>query len=385
MHPTFSRQHTRPRIVRRSWRLGDWRSKVTPAPPEARALASLNSSFSTLMLWRDLRGHHEQVEMFRRAIRRGRAAHAYLFVGPAGIGKRLVAAKIAQALFCERHEDKELEACGACPQCKQVQAGTHPDLLRVQLPEGKRELPVELFIGPRERRGREGLCHDLSLRPMSAERRIAIIDDAERMNEESANALLKTLEEPPPGSILFLISSSTEALLPTIRSRCQPLLFSALSEHDLAELLVSLELESDAVAAAEIARLSEGSLETARQLLEPGLRSLRTKVFAAVEARPFNAVETAEQALAAIEELGGGTGGQREHAAWLVRFAADAYRQRLKAEQLDPVLADRTSAALDRCMESASQLEQSMPIPLCLEALFHDLSRIDRGLVAAAV
>jgi DNA polymerase-3 subunit delta' len=330
------------------------------------------------MLWHDLRGHHDQVAMFRRAVQRGRMAHAYLFVGPAGVGKRLVARRIAQALLCGRHADAELDACGACSQCKQVLAGTHPDLLSVGLPEGKRELPVALFIGDGERRGREGLCHDLSLRPMSGDRRIAIIDDAERMNEESANALLKTLEEPPPGSVLFLISSSSDALLPTIRSRCQPLLFSALSDPDVAELVLQQEWEGDSAAAAEVARLSEGSLDTARQLLEPGLRQLRTDLHESLAARPFNAVEGASRALKAIEELGGGTSGQREHAAWLVRFAADDYRRSLHDEDRGQDF-DRMGLAVDRCLAAGEQLEQSMPVPLCIEALFHDLSRIARG------
>jgi DNA polymerase-3 subunit delta' len=136
-----------------------------------------------------------------------------VFVGPDGVGKRLVAKGIAQCLFCQRVSDEQLDACGACAACRQVLADTHPDLLTVGCPEGKRELPIALIAGEGERRGREGLLHDLSLRPMSATRRIAIIDDADTMNEESANALLKTLEEPPPGSLLFLISPSLDALL----------------------------------------------------------------------------------------------------------------------------------------------------------------------------
>jgi DNA polymerase-3 subunit delta' len=345
-------------------------------------------------LWDDLRGHRPQVDMFRRAVQRGRTAHAYLFLGPAGIGKRLVARRIAQAHFCGRCDDVALEACGACAPCKQVLSGTHPDLLTVELPEGKRELPVEAFLGSREKRGKEGLLKELSLRPMSATRRIAIIDDADRMNEESANALLKTLEEPPPGSILILISPSSDALLPTIRSRCQPLLFSALGDDDVAELLVELDLERDAAAAAEIARLSEGSLDTARQLIEPGLRGLRETVAMALATQPLAAAEVAQQVLKAIEELGGGTGGQRSNASWLLRFAVDFLRQALSPGKSDVaavgkfrrahppesvVAADRVAAALDRCLAAEDQIQQSMPVPLCLEALFHDVGRLLRG------
>ncbi|MEZ6064931.1 MAG: ATP-binding protein [Planctomycetaceae bacterium] len=166
------------------------------------------------MSWDDIRGHDTQLAMFRRAIARGRVAHAYLFLGPPGVGKRLIAHRIAQCLFCQTHADSELRACGICSACKQVKSGTHSDLMSIGLPPGKRELPISLLLGEPDRRGREGLLHDLSLRPMSADRRIAIIDDADRMNDESANALLKTLEEPPPGRFCF---SSVPA-----RMRCCP-------------------------------------------------------------------------------------------------------------------------------------------------------------------
>ena len=95
--------------------------------------------------------------------------------GPGGVGKRFVARGIAQSLFCERTPEEQLDACGECPACRQVRAGTHPDLLTIACPEGKRELPIELIAGSAENRGREGLCRDLALRPMSAPRRIALI------------------------------------------------------------------------------------------------------------------------------------------------------------------------------------------------------------------
>jgi len=336
--------------------------------------------------------------MFRRAVQRGRAAHAYVFVGPDGVGKRLVARNIAQCLFCERIPDAQLDACGECPSCKQVRAGTHPDLLTVACPEGKRELPIDLISGSRENRGREGLCRDLALRPMSASRRIAIIDDADKMNEESANALLKTLEEPPPGSILFLISPGIDALLPTIRSRCQPIHFSPLSEGDLAELLVQLELESDPAAAQAVAELSEGSLATARQLLDPELRKLRDAVHEHLSGAEFQSLETADAFVALVEELSSDTAAQRQNAGWLLRFAVSWYRTALQqvatlneSEPCEPVrrfltrcgnpleAAERLAAMLDRCVLADLHLQQMMPVSLCLEGLCDDLARIDRG------
>ena len=342
--------------------------------------------------------------MFRRAVQRGRTAHAYVFVGPDGVGKRLVARNIAQCMFCERIPDAQLDACGACPPCRQVRAGTHPDLLTVACPEGKRELPIELIAGSAENRGREGLCRDLALRPMSAGRRVAMIDDADKMNEESANALLKTLEEPPPGSILFLISPSLDALLPTIRSRCQPIHFAALTDADLAELLVQLGLETEPATAQRVADLSEGSLATARQLLDPELRKLREAVHEHLSAAEFRSLATAEALIALVEELGSDTAAQRQNAGWLLRFAVSFYRSALQqvAASEDAELsedtrrfvarcgdrgeaAERLAALLDRCVLADLHLQQMMPVPLCLEGLCDDLSRIDRGALPLCV
>jgi len=350
---------------------------------------------SLIMFWNALRAHGRQVDMFRHALQRGRTAHAYVFVGPEGVGKRLVARGIAQCLFCQRIPDERLEACGECPACRQVLANTHPDLLSVACPEGKRELPIALIAGADDRRGREGLLHDLSLRPMSATRRIAIIDDADAMNEESANALLKTLEEPPPGSLLLLISPSLDALLPTIRSRCQPMYFGPLAQNDVADLLIQLGWEADAQAAASVAALADGSLTTARQLLDPGLRKLRNELHTRLEMADFQSVQTSDAVVALIEELGCDSPAQREIASWVIQFAVHWHRDRLTSlvSGAEPSFAgwpallarsggdwkdaaDRMAASIDRCVLADAQLAQMMPVPLCLEGLCHDLSRI---------
>jgi DNA polymerase-3 subunit delta' len=336
--------------------------------------------------------------MIRRAIHRGRVAHAYLFLGPDGIGKRLVAMRIAQSLFCPRIPDEQLDACGECPACRQVLAGTHPDLLTVACPDGKRELPLALIIGTEENRGREGLLHDLSLHPMSATRRVAIIDDADKMNEESANALLKTLEEPPPGAILFLISPSLETLLPTIRSRCQKVQFAPLTDDELAGLLVELGWEPDRAAADAVAALSEGSLATARQLLDPGLRRLRDLLLDRLTRPQLPAVPLADELIAVIEEIASDTPQQRQMAGWLLRFAIDHYRRTIEAGLAgagepgatwqallaraggDPLeAADLAAAAIDRCVLADLHIQQMMPVPLSLEGWADDLSRIHRG------
>jgi DNA polymerase-3 subunit delta' len=329
------------------------------------------------ILWNRLRGHTAQIEMVRRAAARGRLAHGYLFLGPAGVGKRMVARGLAQALFCRETNEQELSPCGHCPACKQVLAQSHPDLLEIGCPEGKRELSIDLIAGAKDRRGREGLCHDLSLRPMSATRRVAIIDDAERMNDESANALLKTLEEPPPGSILILLAADLEPILPTIRSRCQPLWFSTLSTDDVAAILNQEGLAT--ADAAKAAADSSGSLETARKLIETGLGELRSAVRSGLSASKFNSQSLSTQVVEAIEAASSNTAEQRENATWAIQFAIDHFRGILRqpgASNVDQQ--DRAAASIERCYDALGHLEQSMPVPLCISGLIDDLGKIAR-------
>lgn len=336
-------------------------------------------------MWQHLRGHQRLIELFRRAIRRHRGAHAYLLIGPEGIGKRLFARSVAQCLFCQRVPDEDLDACGECPSCRQMQAGTHPDLLEVGCPEGKRILPIALIAGDDEtgKRGKEGLCYELAMKPMTAGRRIAIIDDAQTMNDASANALLKTLEEPPPGSTLFLLTPSVDAILPTIRSRCQPVMFPPLTDTDVADLLVELGWVSDAAVAAETAALCEGSLATAQQLLRPELRQLRGTLLKALARTPMQPLQVTADVQAALEELGSDTATQRQYAGWVTRFCVEYLRSCLRnVEQTTPEDVDRLSAQIERCLDAEGHLAQSMPVPLCLEGLFDDLARISRAAVA---
>jgi len=148
--------------------------------------------------WSDVLGQDEPILRLRTSAARGRLGQAYAFVGPAGVGKFRCAIAFAQALLCERADDNALDACGVCAACQQVEVRTHPDLLIVELPEDKAEHPLASFIGAGETRGREGLCFDLSLHPFMGKRRVAIVDQADCLNDEGSNSLLKTLEEPPP-------------------------------------------------------------------------------------------------------------------------------------------------------------------------------------------
>src|SRR5436190_10788235 len=162
------------------------------------------------MAWQGIEGHDEVVERFRRSLARGRLASTFLFVGPAGVGKRALAEKLAQALLCSAAPAQQMAPCGHCDSCVQVAAHTHPDLYLVEKPADKSTIPLELLIGDDEHRMREGLCHAISLKPFMGGRKVAIIDDADYLSEEAASCLLKTLEEPPPRSVLILIGTSSD-------------------------------------------------------------------------------------------------------------------------------------------------------------------------------
>ena len=189
------------------------------------------------MSWQGIHEHDPIVEAFRQCIGQGRLASAYLFVGPLGVGKRTFAYQLAQSLLCDSNPETAVDACGTCDSCRQVSAGSHPDVISVQKEDDENFIPIEAFIGDREHRNQTGLCRDIGLKPFSGRRKFAIIDDADHLNIEGANSLLKTLEEPPLGSVLILITTSELLQLPTIRSRCQIVRFSPLSEQVVREVL----------------------------------------------------------------------------------------------------------------------------------------------------
>jgi len=191
-------------------------------------------------------GHQRQKNLLQKAISCGRLPHAYLFEGPDGIGKRLVALALIKMLFCNNES-----ACGDCPACQKVDHHNHPDLHQVG-PEGN-SIKIEQI---------RTLQKELSYRPLEANHKVCLIDGAEKMNLAAANALLKTLEEPRDQTLLILLTPSPDSILPTIRSRCQRLPFSRIPREKLQEVLVE-QLQIGDAQAHILATLSEGSFKKA--------------------------------------------------------------------------------------------------------------------------
>jgi DNA polymerase III subunit delta' len=340
-------------------------------------------------------GHERVLETFRRSLRQGRLASTFLFTGPPGIGKWTTALYLAQSLLCETAHTDSLAACGACPGCVQVAAETHPDLILVRKPADKNFIPIELFIGDREHRMREGLCHDISLKPFRGGRKVAIIDDADYLNQEGANCLLKTLEEPPPRSVIMLIGSSEQRQLPTIRSRCQIIRFAPLSDAQVARLLREKHLIEDDADADQIARWGEGSLRQALEWADPELQEARHWLTEQLGQVDFDCVSLARQVEQFVDAVGKDVPARRARLRQVIQSAAGFYRglmrHRVQVDpEGDPVArhrvqqadrrwqggAVRASRCLTRCLEALSQVDANANLPTLISAWIDDLGRL---------
>jgi DNA polymerase-3 subunit delta' len=330
------------------------------------------------MTWQNIHGHDRVVEQFRHALARGRLASTFLFVGPPGVGKRKFAEKLAQALLCQQSPAELLAPCGACDSCVQAAAGTHPDLMIVEKPRDKSFIPLDALVGEKERRMREGLCHDIALKPFMGGRRVAIIDDADYLNEEGANALLKTLEEPPPRSVLILIGTSLDRQLPTIRSRSQVVRFGPLEPAAVAEILQVQGLVADTKQAERLAQFADGSVERALELADDDLWSFRRELFEALGQRPLASVKFAQKMLEFVDAAGKEAQLRRQRMRQAIGFAASYFRQLLRAQSGSAVVADDELArAVERAAEStAGESETTLA---CLERTLAALSHIERN------
>lgn len=170
-------------------------------------------------------GQESALTILRNALRSGRLAHAYLFLGPDGVGKRLTALTLAKAMNCQS-PPAEGESCARCSSCIKIDSSNHADVIVVE-PAGE----VIKIDQIRE------LQRRLHYRPLEGGKRACIIDPADSLNEAASNALLKTLEEPPDETHLFLITSRPHQLLPTILSRCQWVKFRPLAIGHIVQIL----------------------------------------------------------------------------------------------------------------------------------------------------
>lgn len=210
-------------------------------------------------------GQEHPIRLLKTFIRNGTYPHALLFTGDDGVGKKSTATAFAMACNCltlearrrQRPIIEEIDACGTCIPCRKIAANQHPDIIRIA--------PVSTVIRIDRIRS---LLQTLMLKPNEARQRVVILSDAQAMNPEAGNALLKVLEEPPGRTLMVLTAGQASDLLPTVVSRCRQIRFRPLHAGEIEKLLAgSADAAPQAVATA--AALCGGSLARAKDLIDP--------------------------------------------------------------------------------------------------------------------
>ena len=176
-------------------------------------------------------GQSRARQLLSRAVATEQVSHAYLFTGPAGIGKGSLARGFAKAVLCTAAPDNR--PCGFCPSCRHFESGTHPDYLVITPPENG-AIKIDQV---------RTLISAMGNRPLEGGGRVCLIEDAERMTPDAQNALLKSLEEPEPGNVFILTADNPRKLLPTIRSRCQQLPLEPLTDREILEVLAAHDID----------------------------------------------------------------------------------------------------------------------------------------------
>lgn len=268
------------------------------------------------MALKDVFCQDRAIEILQRGLASGRAAHAYIFAGPEGVGKYKTAREWARLMLCRNpavsgsEEQPFADSCGSCESCNLFEGGAHPDYSPVYkellefTKEGKgRKAPVEFPIDVI----REFLLEKVSIRPTASERRVFIVSEAEKLNASSQNALLKVLEEPPAYCTIILVCTRLEQLLPTTKSRCQIIRFGPIDEDRIVARLTEMGL--DRSGAQFFARLAQGSLGLACQwarLEREGLALFDAKkgiVAALAGFQRADALELAERFIACAKQI----------------------------------------------------------------------------------
>lgn len=331
----------------------------------------------------DVIGHERTKALLQAALLHNRVAHAYLFHGERRIGKRLTAIRFAQTVNCETESETAPDACGVCRSCRQIEARTHPDFLVIE-PDAEQANPQIKIDQIRD------IEQQVIYRPLAGSRKICVIDDADRLTIGAANALLKTLEEPPSHSLFVLVTSRPFALPATIRSRCQSLRFVAPARTQVEAALI-LRREIPPADARFLAVLCEGRIGEA---LETDLRSVRDRQQEFGQLMAPSVLQSASSLLAAVDTLA-----KREQSAealtWLGRRLRDVLLVRVGAdsesilhvEQLPALQAAAEKISAEALLDLLTEIEsleqqanRNVNLQLALETILLRLREASAGL-----
>ena len=266
------------------------------------------------MPFRDVIGHVRLIDLLSRSVAGNTVPPSLLFAGPGGVGKHLTALAVAQALNCVDpviSRQSSVDACGTCTACKRIARGVHPDVLLVG-PGDSGAIKIDQV---------RDIVDRVAYRPFEGRRRVVIIDEADALAYPAQNALLKTLEEPPPSSVLILVTSRPDMLLPTVLSRCPQLRFRLLSADDIAAALVARghsETKARAVAATADGSLSHAMQASAEDVVQSRDLAHRVLAHAAAQSDPARRIDGAKELL--TKPPSGVT--EREHMATHLRAMA---------------------------------------------------------------
>ncbi|MDE0864252.1 MAG: DNA polymerase III subunit [Rubripirellula sp.] len=316
-------------------------------------------SESTTKDWSDVIGHQQQRDWFAASLSQGRFSGSMLFVGSPGSGKRTVARLLAKTLLCETVPAKDMAPCGTCPSCTQVQAGNHPDLIHVSKPADKSSLPLEKLIGPPENRMQEGFCYDIQLKPMIGTRKVAILEDADFLEKEGANCLLKTLEEPPADTVIMLIGTVEQKQLPTIRSRCKIIRFSLGNENAKKLLRQVHQVEASDDELQNAIETSGGDMHVAQRLLDSEANQFRDALINQLNAEHPDPIKISQLLTKHCDQAGKEARKRRHALRDAVAIALQFFRRKARDAAYSEQFESLTMARLDRSVRAVRELERN--------------------------
>ncbi|MEN6310429.1 MAG: DNA polymerase III subunit delta' [Acidobacteriota bacterium] len=215
------------------------------------------------MAFKDIAGNARIKRILGLALERGRVPNSLIFSGPEGVGKTAMALTLAKTLNCQGSTPAPIvDSCDACPSCRAIDEGRHPDVMIIEAEVKDIKIEQTRFL--------KQMAY---LKPMMGKRRVFIIEDADKLNEASANSLLKVLEEPPLFSHIILVTASPFLIVPTILSRCRTLAFSPVGREEIEEILADRDYPEEQ--ARILSLLVDGNLERALELDWDEVRALK--------------------------------------------------------------------------------------------------------------